>query len=110
MDEFPIALYKAPGPLEIHGAMLDYKVAADADALSAALADGWFLTTPEAIEAHGASEADAAEKAAALAAANAQAAANRPALEEQATALGVKFDGRTSNKALQDRITAAQEP
>lgn len=46
-------LYKAPGPHEIHGAHFDTLVV-DADEegqLEAALADGWHLTTPAALEA-----------------------------------------------------------
>lgn len=45
------ALYKSPGPFDIHGSKLDYKVAYNEDELNSALADGWFLTTPEAINA-----------------------------------------------------------
>lgn len=40
-------LYKPNGPHKIHGHMLDYTITDDIDA---ALKDGWFKTTPEAIE------------------------------------------------------------
>lgn len=60
-------LYKAPGPEPIHGAYLATTIV-DADeegAIDAALAEGWFLTTPEAIEAYEAEKAAiAAEQAA----------------------------------------------
>ena len=61
-------LYKAPGPEPIHGSFLATTIV-DADeegAIDAALAEGWFLTTPEAVEAY------EAEKAAKEAAAEAQ--------------------------------------
>jgi len=41
-------LYKHPGPHKIHGNKFDYVVTED---IEAALKDGWFLTTPEALEA-----------------------------------------------------------
>lgn len=47
-------LYKAPGPEPIHGSYLATTIV-DADeegAIDAALAEGWFLTTPEAIKAY----------------------------------------------------------
>lgn len=60
-------LYKAPGPEPIHGSFLATTIV-DADeegAIDAALAEGWFLTTPEAIEAYEAEKAAiAAEQAA----------------------------------------------
>jgi hypothetical protein len=60
-------LYKAPGPEPIHGSFLATTIV-DADeegAIDAALAEGWFLTTPEAVEAYEAEKAAiAAEQAA----------------------------------------------
>lgn len=56
-------LYKAPGNEPIHGSFLATLIV-DADEegeLEAAIADGWFLTTPEAIAAY--EEAKAAEEA-----------------------------------------------
>lgn len=52
-------LYKAPGPEPIHGAFLATTIV-DADeegAIEAAQAEGWFLTTPEAIAAYEAEKA-----------------------------------------------------
>lgn len=40
-------LYKHPGPHKIHGNKFDYIVTED---IEQALDDGWFLTTPEALE------------------------------------------------------------
>jgi hypothetical protein len=55
-------LYKAPGLEPIHGYFLATTIV-DADeegAVEAALAEGWFLTTPEAVEAYEAEKAAAA--------------------------------------------------
>lgn len=41
-------LYKHPGPHKIHGSKFDYIVTED---IEQAMEDGWFLTTPEALEA-----------------------------------------------------------
>lgn len=41
-------LYKHPGPHKVHGNMFDYIITEDIDA---ALEDGWFLATPEALDA-----------------------------------------------------------
>ncbi len=41
-------VYKHPGPHKIHGNKFDYSVVED---IERALKDGWFLTTPEALEA-----------------------------------------------------------
>ncbi len=50
--EFPKALYKAPGPHEIHGHLLDYATAADAGDLAAAKAAGWHESTTAAVFAY----------------------------------------------------------
>jgi hypothetical protein len=55
-------LYKAPGPHEIHGGKFDYTIVDD-DQIEATLADGWYLTTIEAKEAHQAALQDAADNA-----------------------------------------------
>jgi hypothetical protein len=55
-------LYKAPGPHEIHGSRFDY-IIVDDDKIEAALADGWYLTTTEAKDAHQAALQDAADNA-----------------------------------------------
>lgn len=47
-DQFPVMLYKSPGPHEIHGGKFDYTIAADEEEATAALANGWHLTTAEA--------------------------------------------------------------
>ena len=59
------------------------------------LAAGWFLTTPEAKAAH---EAPAEPKE--------DSKPTREELEQKATELGLKFDGRTSDRKLSDLIDA----
>lgn len=44
-------LYKYPGKHQIHGGNFDYTIVANGD-VEAALAAGWFKTTPEAKKAH----------------------------------------------------------
>jgi hypothetical protein len=83
-------LYRCPGPHAIHGGLYDYEVVPDAE-IDAALAHGWFRTTPEAKAAHEAIKDEP----------------TRAALEQQATALGIKFDGRTGDKTLADKIAQA---
>src|SRR4051794_5380259 len=51
MDQFPRMLYKAGGPEEIHGGRFSTLIVNNDDELDAALADGWSMTTPEAVEA-----------------------------------------------------------
>jgi hypothetical protein len=106
-------LYKCPGPHDIHGGHFDYTIVED-DQVEAAQADGWKLTTPEAKQAHldrlAAQEAERrAQEEAAQAAADAASMPTRAELEQKATELGLKFDGRTSDKKLRDLIAATLE-
>lgn len=126
MSEFPKAMYKAPGLEDIHGHKLDYRVVADEQEQEDASADGWFLTSGEAVESliadakatvarveeNGASSTalppsgpEAADSAPAMVDADAAdtagaAVVTREDLEAKATELGIKFDGRTSDKKL----------
>jgi len=77
-------LYKAPGPEPIHGSFLATTVV-DADeegAIDAALAEGWFLTTPEAIKAY---EAEKAAKEAEAAAHQFSGVESAPKADKKAT-------------------------
>jgi len=112
MDEFPRMLYRAPGAEPIHGSMLATLIVPDADAQAAALADGWSLTTDEAKQIYADAQAAAAAKAAADALAavtNPDAPPTRAELEQKAAELGLKFDGRTSDRKLRDLIAATLE-
>lgn len=95
----PTMLYRCPGPHEIHGGKFDY-VIVDEDEVAGKLQEGWFATTGEAKEAHEASLIDGDSK-------DDESAPTRAELEAKATELGIKFDGRTKDKALADKIEAA---
>ena len=91
-------LYKCPGPHEIHGGNYDYTIV-DADAegeLEQAIADGWHLTTPAALEAYQASETG-----------EDNAPPTRDELITKAKELGLSFGPNTSSKKLGEMIEAA---
>lgn len=92
-------LYRAPGPHEIDDAHLDYTIvdAAEEGAIEAAIADGWFLTSPAAKEAY----------AIAQVAKEANLAPTRAELETKATELGIKFSAKTTDEKLSELITAS---
>ena len=92
-------LYRCPGPHEVHGGKFDHTVVDDSE-IEAAVADGWFLTTPEAKDARAASLRPVEP---------AELVASRAELEQKATELGLKFDGRTGDKKLSHLIAAALE-
>ncbi len=102
MDTYPMMLYKAGGFEQIHGGLFATLTVDDVAAHEAAIADGWMLTTTEATEA-AAADAEAAKNA------DQAAIQARVELEAQATELGLKFDGRTSDKKLRDLIAASRE-
>lgn len=116
-NDLPRMLYKAGGPEHIHGAFFTTLVVGTEDEQTAALADGWYMTTPDALEAEAAARAQAAQ-AQAEAAAAAEAAAKlaeqakdnapptRPELEAKATELGIAFKPQTSDKKLAEAIAA----
>jgi len=94
--EFPTLVYKCPGSHQRPGGTYSYKGVQDADEHASALADGWFATLPEAIEGKP-TEAPAPA---------ADAPPTRAELEQKATELGIKFDGRTGDKKLAEAIAA----
>ena len=89
-------LYR-PGSQSIHGYMLDYTIV-DATDVEQMLTEGWFLTTTE-----------AGESAQPQPVLSDEAAPTREELEAKATELGIKFDGRNSDKKLGDLIAATLE-
>lgn len=114
MDEFPKMLYRAPGDLRIDGSTFSTHIVADADEQAAALADGWSLTSPDALAAKKAREdaaAAAVEQAAESVAAQALSDDTRPPsreeLEQMATTLGLPFSARVSDKKLAALVKAA---
>jgi hypothetical protein len=99
MNDFPRMIYKAGGAEEIHGGRFSTLIAHDADELESALSSGWALTTPEAVE--------AAKPPAAVP--DDSTPPTRDEIERKATELGIKFDGRTSDKKLRYMIAATLE-
>ncbi len=94
---FPALVYRTPGPH--HGPLgktYDSKGVNDAGALAAALADGWHKTMPEACGIVAEVPADDAPP-------------TRAELEEQATSLGLRFDGRTPDARLARLIADAMQ-
>lgn len=90
-------LYKCPGPHEIHGGHFD-TIVVDADVegeLEQAIADGWHLTTPAALEAYQASKT-----------VNDNAPPTRDELITKAKELGLSFGPNTSSKKLGEMIDA----
>lgn len=97
-DQFPTLVYKGRGPHSRAGGTYDYTAANDQEELDAKLADGWFQTLPEAIEAHDKPVAPKSGD-------NAQ--PTRKELEAKAKELGIKFNGKTTDAELSDAITKA---
>lgn len=136
---YPIFVYKSPGPFGgLLGGSYQYRSVADAAEHDAALADGWHATADDAIVAagkeaftHGVNKRQLARvlknkpwerlpkpakpaEVVPVVEPVAQAPADdapptRAEIEEQATLLGIKFDGRTSDKRLLDRIAEAMK-
>lgn len=95
MSDYPRMLYQADGPHEIHGGRFDYRTVADDDELSAALGDGWHMTTDEA-------RAPKPE----TVVTPPDAPPTRAELEQKATELGITFDGRTTDAKLAAKVAA----
>ena len=93
--EFPTLVYKDGGPHQRPGGTYDYRSVIDEAGMAAALADGWHTSLSEAV--HPVHEADD------------NAPPTREELEAKATELGIKFDGRTSDKSLAAKIQSALE-
>jgi hypothetical protein len=98
--EFPTIVYRCPGNYQRPGGTYSYRQVSDYAGLTDALAEGWFATLPEAIIGKSSAVDEVADD---------DAPPTRAEMESKATELGVKFDGRTSDKALRDRIAAALE-
>lgn len=116
--DYPKMLYRFPATgqssLTLEGAAFDTATVESADDEAAATAEGWCTTWPAARKVHddaqAAAKAQADADAAAAQAADAKALPTRAEMEQKATELGIKFDGRTSDKKLSDQIAAALEP
>lgn len=95
-DQFPTIVYKGHGPHSRAGGTYDYTAANSQEELDAKLADGWFATLPEAIDAHDkpASKSTDTEP------------PTRKELEAKAKELGIKFSPKTTDTELGTAITA----
>ena len=96
---FPTLVYKNKGPFQRPGGTFNYKPVTDEQGLTDALADGWFVSFEDAVTPK--LEAKATDPV------NDNAPPTRAELEAKATELGLKFDGRTGDKTLAERIEAA---
>lgn len=102
-------LYKHPGSTDINGKSFDYTIVED-EAVEQARAEGWYLTTGEAEQAHAGAQQEVHTKVLEQQSQGQErldnAAPTRAELEAKAKELGIKFDGRTSDKKLGDQIAA----
>lgn len=88
-----VMLYKHPGKHELHGDKFDYIVVDELE-VDKALNDGWYKTTPEALENSNVIDVTP----------NDDDAPTREELEAKATELEISFDGRTADKTLSNKI------
>lgn len=89
--EFPALVYKPKGPFQRIGGTYDCKGVDNIEQLKDAISNGWFASMPEAIA--GKHQIDDT-------AISDDAPPTRSELEEKGRELGLKFDGRTSDKKL----------
>ena len=110
---FPTIVYRCPGPhYGPSGKTYESKGIVDGAALADALADGWYETMPEAVAGPGpllveVLEGNEVSAATALESLSDDDAPTRAELEQQAASLGVRFDGRTGDSLLAERIAKA---
>lgn len=94
--EYPFFVYRTPGPHPARdgGKSYDFRQVENSEALALALADGWHETYEQASGIKVEVPID-------------ESAPTRAELEQQATELGLKFDGRTSDRKLLTMIDQA---
>ena len=91
--QFPALVFQDKGPHQRAGGTYSYLSVEDESDFNAAIANGWFATLPEAIESQKISDAQP----------------TRAELEFKGTELGIKFDGRTTDRKLGELIAAIIE-
>ena len=102
MDDFPRMLYRAPGgDVQTDSGWCAYTIVQDAAAMDAALSDGWAETS----EAAAANLRDAQAPKADTSADDAP--PTRAELERKAAELGIRVDGRWSDKRMGEEISKA---
>jgi len=105
-------LYKAGGHEQIHGGSFASLIVRNADELEAALADGWFKTTPEATDAVKPTPAPTPEPTAAPTPAPTSAPEDetpptRDELKQKADELGLQYPGNIPTAKLAEMVEAA---
>lgn len=88
----PTIVYKDKGPYQRPGGTFDYKGISTQEQFDAALTDGWLASYAELYEQPQADDS---------------APPTRAELEQKAKELGIKFDGRTSDKKIGELIAQA---
>ena len=96
--EYPRMVYRSGGECALESGNYSIKIVADADDLEASQADGWHLDQYAAKDAAEALTAKGDDD---------TTPPTRAELEAKATELGVRFDGRISDKTLAARIADA---
>lgn len=96
--EFPRMVYRVGTMAVLESGTFDHQIVS-ADEWPQAEAEGWHLDQYAAKDAHEAAKAGQADEAPEP---------TRDELRQQATALGLSFDGRTSAKKLAEMIAAAK--
>lgn len=110
MNKFPRMLYKHGGPEEIHGGRFHTRIVQDQDEQDAALADGWYKTTPDAKDAAKVSSEAAKQKAAGAGNSAGQAdnaPPTRDELKRKADDLGLSYPSNISTEKLAALVDAA---
>lgn len=98
----PTIVYRCPGQHFAHaGQTYDYAKAATKEELAQRLADGWHASLIEAVDAANGKAKPADHEQ------DDESAPSRAELEQMATDLGIKFDGRTSDQGLLRKINEA---
>jgi hypothetical protein len=98
MTEFPALVYKVPGKYVRPHGTYDFTGVNNAEELQSKLKEGWFCSLSEAIE------PKKETRVAATIETDDTAPPTRQELEEKATELGIKFDGRFSDKKIAQLI------
>ena len=98
MTEFPALVYKVPGKYVRPHGTYDFEGVNNAEELQARLKEGWFCSLTEAID---------SEDKKVITEEDDTAPPTRQELEEKATELGIKFDGRFSDKKIAQLIDEA---
>jgi len=112
MTEFPALVYKAKGRFQRNGGTYDFTGVNNAEDLAKKLADGWFESLEAAInekpvQSFAAIPVPELEKPVSEPVLDDSAPPTRQELETKATELGIKFDGRYSDKRIAGLIEEA---